>query len=138
MEKKPSSNPAVTASGAASRARYDRPGHIDPEHAERLLALSGSSRNGQGRAFVEAERVEDDFAEELAETAIASMTSGEDALTEDLDAPVDEEKGGPFIETSGNVEFAGGTDESNTEDATREPLPLTHGEEEDESDEAEE
>lgn len=138
MEKKPSSRTAPQPPAAASRARYDRPGHLDPEHAERLLALSGSSRDGQARAFVEPESVGDDFAEELAETAVATMTSGEDMLTEDLDAPVDEERGGPFIETSGNVEFAGGTDESNTEDATREPLPLAHGEEDDEPDESEE
>ncbi len=136
MEKKPSSRPALQVPSAAERARYDRPGHLDPAHAERLLALSGSSREGQGHAFVEPDNVDDDFAEELAETAVASMTSGEDALTEELDALVDEEQGGPFIETSGNVEYAGGTDESNTEDAMREPLPLTHGEEDDGSDES--
>ena len=34
-------------------------------------------------------------------------------------------EGGPFVETSGNTEFAGGTDESNIPEATREPFPKT-------------
>jgi hypothetical protein len=53
------------------------------------------------------------------------MTSGEDQLGDDLEAEVDEDKGGPFVETSGNTEFAGGTDESNIPEATREPFPKT-------------
>ena len=38
---------------------------------------------------------------------------------------VPEESGGPFVETSAGTEFAGGTDESNIEEATREPFPTT-------------
>ena len=38
---------------------------------------------------------------------------------------VDEETGGPFVETSGAIEFAEGTDASNPEDAKREPFPKT-------------
>jgi hypothetical protein len=73
----------------------------------------------------------DEFAEELGEAAVSAMTSGEDALTGELDAQVDEERGGPFIETSGKVEFAGGTDASNIAEATREPIPLANHEEQD-------
>lgn len=118
--------------------RYDRPGHIDPAHAERLLAKSGAARaKDDAKAFVEPSSSEDDFAEELGETAVAAMTSGEDALTEDLETPVDEERGGPFVETRGSVEFASGTDESNTEDAMREPIPLANHEQDDEEEEDE-
>src|SRR5215217_116068 len=106
---------------------FDGAGHMDPAHAQRLLELS---RAGKDRDDTEAFPLagEDDLAEELAESAVSSMTSGEDTLTEDLDAEVDEERGGPFLETSGNVEFAGGTDESNIADATREPVPLANAE----------
>jgi hypothetical protein len=119
--------------------RYDRPGHLDPAHAERLLELSRADRDqDDDEAFVRAKTSKDDFAEELGETAVASMTSGEDALTDELEAQVEEETGGPFIETSGNVEFAGGTDESNIAEATREPLPLANREDDDEEEEEEE
>lgn len=116
---------------------FDGAGHLDPEHAQRLLELARSQRNEEDtNAFVAKPESEDDFVEELGETAVATMTSGEDALAPDLDAEVEEEHGGPFVETSAQVEFAGGTDESNIEGATREPLPLANhnddeGEEED-------
>ena len=38
-----------------------------------------------------------------------------------------EELGGPFVETAASTEFAGGTDESNPEDASQEPLPRVMG-----------
>jgi hypothetical protein len=73
-------------------------------------------------------RVGDDLAELLAEDFLKSATSGEDADDETMDQIVDEEYGGPFIETSGREEFATGTDESNPEDADPEPLPrAVHG-----------
>jgi hypothetical protein len=73
-------------------------------------------------------RVSDDLAELLAEDFLKSATSGEDSDEEEMDQIVDEEYGGPFIETSGREEFATGTDESNPEDADAEPLPrAVHG-----------
>ena len=73
-------------------------------------------------------RVKDDLAELLAEDFLKSATSGEDADDETIDQIVDEEYGGPFIETSGREEFATGTDESNPEDADQDPLPrAVHG-----------
>jgi hypothetical protein len=99
---------------------------MDPAHAERLLELAREGRDtSTADAFVAASETEDDLAEELAEAAVASMNSGEDQLSRDLEASVDEEQGGPFVETSGNTEFAGGTDESNIPEATREPFPKT-------------
>jgi hypothetical protein len=113
IEKKP-----VAAPG------YDGSGHMDPEHARRLLEMArdGKVKDDSG-AFIDAPQTQDDLAEELAEAAVGSMTSGEDQLGPDLDSVVDEEVGGPFVETSGNTEFAGGTDESNIPEATREPFP---------------
>jgi hypothetical protein len=73
-------------------------------------------------------RVSDDLAELLAEDFLRSATSGEDADEETMEQIVDEEYGGPFVETSGREEFASGTDESNPEDADPEPLPrAVHG-----------
>lgn len=104
---------------------FDGAGHMDPKHAERLLELAREGKDKEADAFVESSETTDDLAEELAEAAVANMTSGEEQLTNDLEAVVDEDNGGPFVETSGNTEFAGGTDESNIPEATREPFPKT-------------
>jgi hypothetical protein len=105
---------------------YDASGHMNPKHAQHLLDMARSDRpDDSAAAFIEASETKDDLAEELAEAAVATMTSGEDQLGPDLEAEVDEDKGGPFVETSGNTEFAGGTDESNIPEATREPFPKT-------------
>lgn len=119
-QKKPS-NKAAPAHG------FDGAGHMDPAHAARLLALSREAKEAEADAgaFVKSTGTKDDLAEELGEAAVANMTSGEDQLGTDLEAEVDEENGGPFVETSGNTEFAGGTDESNIPEATREPFPKT-------------
>lgn len=103
---------------------YDAAGHIDPNRANHLLALARSTRIGEpDGAFAEA--THDDFAEELGEAVVSAMTTGEDELRSALEAEVEEERGGPFVVTSGSIEFAGGTDESNIEEATREPFPTT-------------
>jgi hypothetical protein len=106
--------------------RYDGSGHINPEYAEQLMALSGqATAETDPKSFVEDPSAEDDLAEELGEEAVVAMTSGQDPIAEERDAPVDEEVGGPFVETAASTEFAGGTDESNIADATREPFPTT-------------
>jgi hypothetical protein len=53
------------------------------------------------------------------------MTSGEDQGEDALNQTVEEEAGGPFIETTGQKEFAHDVDASNPEDAMREPFPTT-------------
>jgi hypothetical protein len=118
---------------------FDGAGHLDPGHAQRLLDLArGERAKDDAKAFVSKPESEDDFVEELGETTVATMTSGEEALGPDLDAEVEEERGGPFIETSAKIEFAGGTDESNIAEATREPLPLANHEDEDEDEDEKE
>lgn len=105
---------------------FDAAGHLDPKDAARLLELGREGKTKDPDGFVASTSTDDDLAEELAETAVQAMTSGEDALEEDLEAPVDEENGGPFTETSANTEFAGGTDKSNIAEATREPFPTAN------------
>lgn len=106
---------------------YDASGHMDPRHARHLLELARRNRTPDGDAFVSESFTNDDLAEELAEAAVTSMTTGEDVLRQSRDAEVDEERGGPFTQSTGSVEFASGTDESNIEEATREPFPMANG-----------
>jgi hypothetical protein len=65
----------------------------------------------------------DEIGKELGETFVENVTGADDAATEHraTDTPADE--GGPFVITSGSVEFAHGTDGSNPIDAEREALP---------------
>lgn len=109
---------------SAGLGHFDNQGHIDPARAARLLGLS-APRNGSYAAFIETAEAEDDLAEELAEVAVVAMTSGESQMVEDLNRDVEEDWGGPFVVTSANREFAGGTDDSNIPEATREPFPTT-------------
>ncbi len=105
--------------------RYDHPGHLDPAHAERLLELSRAGQEEpEDSAFLRAMRRMTTSLESWVRRPVASMTSGDGVLTGELEAEVEEEVGGPFVETSATEEFAAGTDESNTPDATREPTPL--------------
>jgi hypothetical protein len=66
----------------------------------------------------------DDLAEELGEGYVLSATSGGDGGSELAEEEVPEEEGGPFVETSGRIEFAHDVDESNPVDAEPAPLPL--------------
>jgi|SRR5882724_9531801 len=105
--------------------RHDRAGHLDPRYAAQLRAKSLESREASDAepAFVKGARSSDDLAEEFGEEAVESMTTGEDEGEDARNQFVDEEIGGPFVETSGKTEFANDNDESNPEDATREPFP---------------
>ena len=105
--------------------RYDGSGHINPEHRKHLLQISKETKEAEPAGFVEAQRSSDDLAEELGEEAVVAMTTGQDDISDERDAVVTEELGGPFVETSGSTEFAGGTDDSNISGATREPFPTT-------------
>lgn len=109
--------------------RRDASGHIDPKYARELLAKARENPNDDDkpeamRAFLRRPKTSDDFAEGLGEAFIEGATSGEDAEPSREDETT-EEQGGPFVTTSGQEEFASGTDESNIAEATREPLPRT-------------
>jgi len=64
-------------------------------------------RDGSGR--------DDDLAEMLGEEYVRSVTSGEEQGVELRDEAVPEEEGGPFVETSGQKEFANTQDDSEVE-----------------------
>jgi hypothetical protein len=66
---------------------------------------------------------DDELAKELGEEYVRSVTSGEHMADDIRDEEVPEEHGGPFITTPASVELAGGTDESNPEDAEVSPFP---------------
>lgn len=120
-----------TAQGAPSVAKPSpapTAGHLDPAHAARLLRLSRETDvSDTDVAFVAKPRSSDATAEQFGEETVSAMTSGESSNEEDRDEHVEEEDGGPFVETSAEEEFAAGTDESNIADATREPFPKTSG-----------
>jgi len=118
-----SQRPRSTANGVHRR---DRAGHLDPKYAADLRAKSAEGHETTtDDAFLRGAKSGDDLAEELGEEAVETMTTGEDEGNESRDRFEDEEIGGPFVESSGKNEFADDSDESNPDDATREPFPKT-------------
>ena len=116
--------PKKNATATAIR-REDRAGHLDPKYAASLLARAAEHRvRDDNRAFITEGSTHDDLAEELGEEAVRAMTSGEDDIASHRDASVDEERGGPFVDSTGGQEFADGTDDSNPPEALREPFPM--------------
>jgi hypothetical protein len=107
--------------------RRDATGHLDPEYQRKLLEDSAEGRtdDGNSKAFLDGSRTSEELGEELGETFIEAATSGEDAEGDRHERVVEEESGGPFVPSTAGQEFAGGTDESNIAEATREPLPRT-------------
>jgi len=107
------------------RRYFENAGHLAPDRLARLIELGADGR-GRAReeAFLRRSDEPDDLAEELGEGAVFAMTTGEDAVVDDFNRDVEEDWGGPFIETSASIEFASGTDESNIAEATREPFPI--------------
>jgi hypothetical protein len=86
--------------------RHDRPGHIDPAHAERLLEWSRLRHEQEDDdAFLRANAEDEGLGSQLGQTAVANMTSGDAGLTDEFDAPVEEEVGGPFVVTSAKDDF---------------------------------
>lgn len=90
----------------------------------RLLEIAWETRSySPDEAFVAGSAADDDLAEELAEGAVVAMTSGDNIVVEHFNLDVEEDWGGPFVQSSASKEFASGTDESNIAEATREPFP---------------
>jgi hypothetical protein len=110
--------------------RRDPQGRINPRYARELLEKARETKNDHDspdadRAFLKRASSNEALAEELGEAFIEAATSGEESEPQRRERVTLEENGGPFVETSGNEEFAVGTDESNIATATREPLPRT-------------
>jgi hypothetical protein len=130
ISKSPKGKSSAPAAAPAPIKRRDASGHLDPEYAKGLLALSGHASDGahhdsNDKAFLKHARSKDELAEGLGEQYVGAITSGEEQGEEALDALSPEESGGPFIVTKGKTEFADDVDESNPADATREPFPTT-------------
>jgi len=107
--------------------RRDATGHLNPEYERKLREESAENRNDDGstKAFLDGGRTPEELAEDLGESFVETVTSGEDAEGDRHERVVAAEAGGPFVPSTAGQEFAGGTDESNIEEATREPLPRT-------------
>lgn len=69
-------------------------------------------------------RADEPLAESLAEEYVSAATAAEDVTGDLQDEVYPEEMGGPFTETSGQEEFATGSDASNPIDAERAPFPM--------------
>lgn len=116
------------AKAKPAQVRRDRAGHLEQKYAAHLLARSREGRDdgNDTRAFLRStSRSRDPLAEELGEEAVSAMTSGEGQGERLQDLEVEEERGGPFVRSSGAREFAHGTDKSNPRRSTREPFPRT-------------
>ncbi|HEV8547893.1 MAG TPA: hypothetical protein VGQ57_02675 [Polyangiaceae bacterium] len=119
-------NPPAKPKHAEPIRRRDATGHLDPDYEAKLLAETGHARTADdARAFLAGAHSKDALSEQLGEEFVETATSGEDEGEEIFNQTVPEDQGGPFVETSGNTEFAHGTDASNIKGATREPFPKT-------------
>jgi hypothetical protein len=106
-------------------SRRDATGHMDSQYENALLAESRQNREDHGStsAFNPRPRAGDELGDELGVAFVQSATSGEGAETERQDRVTPEEDGGPFVISRASTEYAGGTDASIIDGATREPLP---------------
>jgi hypothetical protein len=117
---------AASVAKAPPIRRREGGGRLPAKYAADLRAKSRNSRPPpEPRSFIDGSRTDDDLAEELGEEFIAGATSGEAEGQDTRNQAVPEERGGPFVLSSGGTEFAGGTDASNPKGAKREPFPTT-------------
>ena len=107
--------------------RRDATGHLTPQYEHDLLegARDKLGADASPTAFIQKPRTADELGEELGEAFVQTATSGEDAESERHDRVVPDEEGGPFVPSKAASEFASGSDASNFEGGTREPLPKT-------------
>jgi hypothetical protein len=104
--------------------RRDGAGHLDPQYAADLRAKS-SRPEREPESFLNRPRSKDGLVETLGEEMVGEATSAEHEGEDILDQEVPEERGGPFVETTGAEEFGHGIDASNPRGAKREPFPTT-------------
>lgn len=122
---------------AASRSDQDRaptPVPLDGAEAvregkpaEEVVRASSTrqqyDRHDEPRPFISTPRAADELAEELGESFLQSATSGEDAGAERAYRTTEAERGGPYVLSNETTELGLDVDDSNPEDATREPFP---------------
>ncbi len=101
-------------------------GHLDPAYESLLRArVHDGLRREVEKAFVRGTSSVDPTALDCGKEFVMTVTSGEDGGESRLDDVSSEERGGPFLVTSGRTEFAYDADKSNPPDGTREPFPKT-------------
>ncbi len=122
--------PKVKAKKPTAAPKPVLPKRPPPGEAEASSSRpSGARRLEDGKAFLpdpkirRRKRVKDDLAEELGEDFLAGATG--EAVDDARDATLEDEEGGPFVTTTAESQYGHGTDESNPEDAEREPFPTT-------------
>jgi hypothetical protein len=96
--------------GAFVLRRRDGTGHLDRTYALDLRARSRANAEPNDAAFLHGSRSGIALAEQFGATAVATATSGEDAGEDSRDRIFTEESGGPFVQTTGNTEYAYGID----------------------------
>lgn len=96
-----------------------RPRVREPAPDDGHAFLPDPRRTGHARA-------RDLLAEVLAEEFLESVTFADGRAEAERGVTLIEEFGGPFVEVSGDEEFADGTDASNPIGATREPFPTAN------------
>ena len=69
----------------------------------------------------------DDLAQQLGAEFVRDVTSGNQGVADWRDEETEEERGGPFVITTGGVEYADGVDESNPIDAEVAAEPTANG-----------
>ncbi len=118
--------PKKKRTAGAALKRRDGAGHLDARYSADLRRKSLENAGPrEGEAFLRGSRSKDDLAEQLGEEFVAAATKGEAEGEDVLNQDVPEERGGPFLVTTGGTEFAEGTDPSNPKGAKREPFPRT-------------
>ena len=121
---------------ATKPATKSKPRHVNEDVENKRRASIFAEREAEqhhgredgGQAFVNEKdgTSSDPMAEEMGRSFLTAAESGVETLEEASDEETEEEAGGPFVETSGDTEFAGGTDASNPADADREPFPTAN------------
>ncbi len=117
-------SPARGTGIGSDESRFDRPGHISEGHASRLLHLSRKNAKRDEFEMIFDSAATDDLATELGEFAVTSMVGGGETWLDKVNAPSEEEDGGPFLETGGEQEFATGSDDE-SDGYLREAFPTS-------------
>ncbi len=118
--KPPAPAPAAARRGTPARERRDPLPEGERQLSDPIEAAEEDVRALPEKALFDRDDSgrDDDLAEMLGEEFVRSVTSGEEQGVELRDEAVPEEEGGPFVESSGQKEFANTEDDSEVE-----PLP---------------
>ena len=106
--------------------RRDPTRHLEPHYAAHLRARSRwDSPPADAPAFIDGPLSHDDAAELFGAGFVTAATSGDDLLGWSFDAATDEERGGPYVVTTGDVELAVDADAPRPNASEPEPSPAS-------------